>query len=609
MQNSGTEAMDITAAGSQLVIKAISKVALDIYELAKRKAADSIRKWRAEKGIEDLYKRIENVRRVKTIWQIDRNVDLQEFYCPPHLLINEKRIRVNNLDEIDVDGPLLLEGIAGQGKSTFLRYICSQEMIVGNTIPVFIELRRIEKGDSILNHASRFLEILGIELDDNLIKDLLVAGKITLFLDGFDEVSDDARGSVINDIEQLSQLVKGRRVVVTSRPDTSLRSSPYLSIVKIDNLKKNEYKEVVYKISETREYGDSLIALVEAHKGEIKNLLCTPLLITLLVVSYKSYQQVPTRLPDFYNGLFQILLQRHDGSKPNFVRKRKSGLNDSIFRAAFDSLCFQTKLLRKESFSHAEMISCAQKALESVNQLEVAPEDFLADVADITCLVVRDGEECRFIHKSVQEFFVASFLKEKPEEYVKKFYSAISKNGFSTRWIQELDFLEEVDRYRYSKFFLIPHIKQLLSLRSNITNAPFPGALGEIQRKLLDPFTISMPIVPKDSPKRFSVSIEFEETLVSPIPSVVFDTFGFCLVLSESLTKRHKQLLKKFENPKHTEYVLPLKQLALIEDLKGEVSKFVADTVEKLFEKGRTAEDFLKREDQFSYEKELFENL
>ena len=86
--------MDIvTTVGSRLGANAISKVASDIYEFLKINASSSIKKWRAQKGIDDLYKRIESVRRVKTIWQIDHNVDLLDFYCPPHLLIDSKRIR------------------------------------------------------------------------------------------------------------------------------------------------------------------------------------------------------------------------------------------------------------------------------------------------------------------------------------------------------------------------------------------------------------------------------------------------------------------------------------------------------------------------------------
>ena len=602
----------ITALASRVAASGISKVASDIYAFLKKKSSNSILIWRAEKGVEDLYQRIESVRQVKTIWQIDHSVDLQEFYCPPHLLVDTKRIRVDRLSEIPGEYPLLIEGIAGQGKSTFLRYICSQEMILGTSIPVFIELRKIGKDDSILTHAARFLELLGIELTDDLVKALLKEGKLTLYLDGFDEVSEEAKRGVIHDIEYLSQIRKGKHLVVTSRPNSCLRNAAHLSVIKMDNLKKNEYKEVVYKISDTREYADSLLTLIEAHKGNIKNLLCTPLLVTLLVVSYKSYQQLPTRLSDFYNALFQVLLQRHDGSKPNFVRIRESGLNDSLFRTAFDNLCFQTKRLWKESFAHDEMFACAKSAIEVIPDMNVAPESFLMDVVDITCLVVRDGEEFRFIHKSVQEFFVASYVREKPEKFAAQFYQRIVKNGFKYRWTQELQFLEEIDQYRFYKFFLIPQIKQLLNITSTINNAPPISTIAGFQRNILDPYTVTIQrkTLGDDGAdvRRFSASIEIDETLVSAIPSVVFRTMSFCLHIATEIEKKHPDKLSKFENAERTSYVLPLKQVALLDEVKTDVKKFIKELVADLIKEGKVAEEYLRTEEKFLYENELFDD-
>ena len=43
-----------------------------------------------------------------------------------------------------------MRGIAGQGKSTFLRYLTARELVIGERIPVFVELRRLTPAQSVI---------------------------------------------------------------------------------------------------------------------------------------------------------------------------------------------------------------------------------------------------------------------------------------------------------------------------------------------------------------------------------------------------------------------------------------------------------------------------
>jgi hypothetical protein len=104
----------------------------------------------------------------------------------------------------------------------------------------------------------------------------------------------------------------------------------------------------------------------------------------------------------------------------------------------------------------------------------------IEDIVKITCLVLEEGEECKFIHKSVQEYYSACFIKGQPDESVKRFYDhSLSK---WTSWSQELDFLSMIDKYRFLKWFFIPEFCRTLSLDTNKIRANWKPNLAQIEK-------------------------------------------------------------------------------------------------------------------------------
>ena len=151
-------------AGETLFKKAVS----DLYDYINEQTGRKITQWNTEKKVASLYKKISKVRQVKTIWQVDKPVDLSEFYCDPHVVVDEERKIVRKIADIGLEGNILIEGTAGQGKSIFLRYLTSKELLYGEVIPLFIELRRIDKDHSFKNRIFAAFESLGLDVDDEL---------------------------------------------------------------------------------------------------------------------------------------------------------------------------------------------------------------------------------------------------------------------------------------------------------------------------------------------------------------------------------------------------------------------------------------------------------
>lgn len=459
----------------------VEQILTDLYGLAKRVADKQAKLWHAKKSAKQLFKHVKKIRLVKTLWQVDKAVDLKDFYCDSHLVLDNRRTKIRSLADLGSRTRVLISGIAGQGKSIFLRYLCSNALSAGECIPVFIELRRILSPETIHSHIKQFFEVISCSVDDQILEVLLKSGKVILFLDGFDEVAETDKSRILHDIEHLALVHDELRIIVTSRPESGLEVCPMFEVVKLDNLKNGEYKEVIHKLSDNTAFAENLIKQVESHKSKLEDLLCTPLLVTLLVMSYKSFQELPEQLSEFYDSIFQVLLQRHDGVKPGFKRPRRCSFNDNQYRSVFEGLCYDSKSVSKSIFTYEDISQYAAKTLK-LHHLTDDQEKYVDDIVKVTCLILKEGKDYRFIHKSVQEYYAAAFIKHRSEPVARRFYEQLISQGPYSNWQQEIRFLSEIDRYRYSKHYYLPYLARILNCSPDALPASIPVA--DIERAL-----------------------------------------------------------------------------------------------------------------------------
>jgi len=476
--------MDSTSSIAAMALTKIgSNVIDDLYNLLKSKAVQPINKRNVIRKLPTLSSRMHSVRFIKTLWQFETAVDVESFYCSPHIIFPTTKGRKSairkRIDTISLFGKkrnILIRGIAGQGKSILLRHLCIKEFELGERIPIFIEFRRIQKNESLFNHISSFLDILDLPIDETLFKILLQSGKFIFFLDGFDEIWEEQQLKILSELEYLSSVSQNSQFIITSRPNISIEMSSCFDVFTLDDLKGDEYKTVIRKLASSRNYANLLIKEISSNEANITELLCNPLMVTLLIILYKSYQVIPDKLTDFYDSLFQVLLSRHDGTKPGFKRERRCLINDKQYREIFDSVCFEAGKIIQYIFDYSTIYGLVGKSTGLLD-INVDPDKYLRDIVEVTCLILKEGEEYRFIHNSVQEYFAASFIRNRPDISVRKFYLACL-NNYNTyiNWMQEIEYLSEIDRYRYIKHYFIPLSMKFLNVNDDIEliNGPPP---------------------------------------------------------------------------------------------------------------------------------------
>ncbi len=462
--------MDGTVAATEAARILLGRSIDDVYELIKDKVSFQFEKAAIQRKIPHLVTRINNLRKVKTLWQMERPVDLESFYCPSNTIIplgNEgprithqptrKRKTIDDLSDFGDVGNIVIRGIAGQGKSMFLRHLLIREFEKGLRIPVFVELRKIKGNETLLEHINRFLDVFGLDkIDNRLFKVLTASGKFVFFLDAFDEIPEEQKQILFSQIENLASGSPTSQFVVTTRPDTLIEMSPLFTVTTLDYLENKEYQSLVRKLSENSQTAKALIQAIEEKQSTLADLLCTPLLVTLLIIEYASFQKLPQRMSEFYETIFDVLLQRHDGTKPGFVRKRLCSINDRQYRSTFDAFCFESMKSGKSLFTGDEIKGIISKAIQTINLTE-DPMNFLEDISKATCLVLREGREYHFIHNTVKEYYAGSFIKNRPDSTVTIFYGkCISDTDLYYKWREVLEFLSDIDKYRYCKYYLLP---------------------------------------------------------------------------------------------------------------------------------------------------------
>ncbi|MBH0086743.1 NACHT domain-containing protein [Psychrobacter sp. SCQQ22] len=418
------------------------------------------RNQKIEKSLESLSKRITDVIKVKTFYQIDESIDLHRFYVPTR--VNDVSINIDTVSKIDSKS-IVLEGTVGQGKSIFMRYLTYQEAQQGQKVPIFFELRRLENSQSleeaITSTISNWIPFFSEENFDKVAQ----SGHLVLFLDGFDEIPHERIQNIINEIEGWCVRYPKMQLIISARPESEIQKSTYFKTYKLSSYTLPEQDKLIEKLIPNRETQYVLKKAIKNSSTQIKYLLKTPLMVTLFVMQYKATLAIPENQSEFYENLFYSLILRHDNTKAGFRRQLNSGLDVSTLQGLFEEFCFITKNSEKLVLSKPETVRMISDCLTS-QEIQNSTENILKDFSTVVCLLLKDGLEYSFIHRSIQDYFYSSYINKKSEKAKKEFYKACLQNErFSNKVDNVLSFLERSDTYNYNKFFYIPIIDQYIN--------------------------------------------------------------------------------------------------------------------------------------------------
>ena len=396
---------------------------------------------------------------------------------------------------------VLIEGVAGSGKSTLTQRMCCDycngRFAQDYEVVVLVTLRSLPKNRQKLTLQDLIFTSVG---EADIVEKVTASitscqGQAVLFIfDGFDELSEEMRESSL-----VRDIIKGRihpqsSFVVTTRPISA--ESLYHCVdrrVEISGFGKEEVEKYVteYFASSNPSAGEKLLSTLSL-RPHIERLCYVPLLL-LMVCYIVSLDGDSAELPRTLHQLFEYLIILT--------------LNHNLERAGRKEF---TDSLRDVSRLCPSFDKLTQLALEGIlkDTIIFSKLDFEVDNAFLglfNCIATRNrfgvvSRAWHFLHLAVQEYMAAlAVAKKTPEEQV-----TFWKQHLTLKYNKEGHFVLTQDRYHNVFLFY-----------SGLTGLSTPG----IQSMLLD--TLNTIVEPLISERRWEGRGGVSISENTPLPELI----------------------------------------------------------------------------------------
>lgn len=391
--------------------------------------------------------------------------NLFDFFQKPKLNFNKNNFFVEHIGDIkkytnmDNYNNIIFEGTVGQGKSIFLRSLFIQDFVNNSRIPVFIELKNISNKKNLMTLIKDYLSVW-IGSDQDVLNIVLKSGKVSIFLDAFDEIDLDLLEDTHTEIDLLVKSYPSLNVIITSRPDTIILNNPNFYTISLCAYGKEEQEGLIDKIVADDDNKKILKDSISVSSFEVSEVLKTPLMVILYVKQYEVGFSVPQHVSDFYKNIFDVVTFTHDKSKGIEKRKSFSSLSQNQLENVFQRFCFELFLTGKTVFDKNTFTQLLERSVnKSLIKTEIDYSQLINDYTRFACLILKDGLKFTFIHKSIMEYYVANFISElteaRAEEVLYRKFLNIKTGIFILMESNIVDFLSVIKPYFYNKYYFI----------------------------------------------------------------------------------------------------------------------------------------------------------
>jgi hypothetical protein len=453
------EELDVNKMATEFVSQNIERfynTGKDIF----KGAADSVR-LRLNSSYRDYLETIASRHsKGKSFFIRNEPTNLYDFYIPIGITSEKQKIDKASVGAISLVNPFsVITGGGGSGKSMLMRHLLLDAIKQKQKVPIFLELRELNQSEqSLLDFVKESLRINGFTLDDEYIEKALKAGHFALLFDGFDEVSLSLRDKVRKQLFQITKHYDQNAILVSSRPDNEFSGWPAFTVFKIDELTLDQACELIEKLPfdvdlKTKFLKDLRGGLYQKHNSFLSN----PLLLSIMLLTYSQSADIPTKLSIFYSQAYEALFQRHDALKAGFKRERLTKLDIQDFGKVFAAFCIQTYDQRAFRMDKSQALEYLEKSKKILN-LDFNANDYLVDAQQAVCLLIEDGLQLAFSHRSFQEYFAARFIYHLKPDIQRQI---IDKNAEYLLSDNVMQLLFEMSPELVERDFLIPRLTRL----------------------------------------------------------------------------------------------------------------------------------------------------
>lgn len=388
---------------------------------------------------------------------------LYDFYEDIELIDKENTITLtDNIHSVLLNGDkIVITGLAGSGKSLLMRHLFLRSISQKAFLPVLIELRNINNIDlSFEKFIFAELKKLNFDLEEKLVIDLLHSGKFLILLDGFDEIDHHTTDRIAFDILEFSTKFHKNKFILSSRPGTNFVGWNAFNELKIYPFNEKKCISLVNKLEfDTLTKENFLKELDNGLFDRYSSFLSNPLLATIMLMTYDHGNNLPTRLHEFYSQAFDVLYYKHDATKTGYKRLMHTLLGINNFEKVFSAFCIQTYIENEFYFHEKDALEKIENCRELVKiGSSYKSESFLLDLTKSLCLLLLDGTQYTFTHRSFQEYFSAVYIsRTEPKKRKGLLKHLESKMLIDNTFMMAY----ELDRGGFDNDYLIPRLEEI----------------------------------------------------------------------------------------------------------------------------------------------------
>ncbi len=363
---------------------------------------------------------------------------------------------------------ITIVGSAGSGKTTLLKHIFLKCVQSCDKIPILIELRNLNEYDG--NFEKLIVEKVlksKVKPTDQIFRRTLESGKFLFLLDGYDEIFSNKKQDINRQIELFVDSYSNNSFLITTRPGSGIENFSRFYDFSVNHLTDIQVVGFISMLVSATERRNRIISLIKNKKNvDYKEYLRNPLLLSMFIMTFENHPEIPKSKSAFYRNVFDTLYSRHDGwTKNSFPREKFTKLQQGDFENILCIFSYLTLIEGKYTFTYEYLLSIFARIGQNVD-CSFDAEDLVKDFRTSISILVLDGFEFYFPHRSMQEYFTALFISKLPTNKKKVAYNNLSKSLASSGTDNNSNLWKlclELDEVTFKSSFLIPSLKDVLS--------------------------------------------------------------------------------------------------------------------------------------------------
>lgn len=407
---------------------------------------------------------------VKTLLYKNEAKPLYNFYENVKLK-NDRMDSVctDNSNQIfDESNNVIITGTGGIGKSMLIKHIFVNQIQQQSSIPIFIELKAVND----FNIEDRGLEDFvydmikshHLDIEKEYFIETLKMGKYLLLFDGLDEVSAVRRTWLNESIKKFVDVYNKNRYVISSRPSEEFIGWTNFTEYEMEKLSKEQALSLIDKLDYDPKVKRTFYKELKTHLYDKHDSFASiPLLLTIMLMTYESGASIPDNLTDFYNQAFYTLYQRHDASKSGYKRELKAELSPEEFKSVVAYIGMQTFINSQVDFDVARLDELLTRYTSKYYKRDIKTQDFIHDATSNACMMIQEGTDIKFAHRSFQEYFAAIGINQLEDSLQKKILIKWVKEDRNNIFAHKtfLNTLFSIQKERTYKNLCIPVIEEM----------------------------------------------------------------------------------------------------------------------------------------------------